>query len=171
MLAATATLARRTGARVDKHLGWLGPLLLRITIAVIFIGTGWGKLHDLPKVVAFFTDLHIPLPELQARLVATLEFVGGICILLGLGTRLFAAPLAFTMIIAMLTAKTTELADVHGVERVTTVIGFEEWSYFVMLVLLAVTGPGLLSLDRLILRTLAGPQATAKEAVDRAKGN
>jgi putative oxidoreductase len=166
-----ATLARRTGVQVDKYLGPLGPLLLRLTIAVIFIGTGWGKLHDLPKVVAFFTDLHIPLPEFQARLVATLEFVGGVCILLGLGTRLFAGPLAFTMIIAMLTAKTAELADVHGFDRVTTVIGFEEWSYFVILVVLVVTGPGLWSLDRLILGTLAAPPATVKEGVDSTKGN
>jgi putative oxidoreductase len=166
-----ATLARRTGAQVDKYLGWLGPLLLRLTIGVIFIGTGWGKLHDLPKVVAYFTDLHIPLPEFQARLVATLEFVGGLCILLGLATRFFAAPLAFTMIIAMATAKTAELADAHGFERFTTVLGFEEWSYFVMLVLLVVTGPGLLALDRLILRTLAGPTATVKEGVDSPKGN
>jgi putative oxidoreductase len=166
-----ATLARRTSAQIDKSLGWLGPLLLRLTIGVIFIGTGWGKLHDLPKVVAFFTDLHIPLPEFQARLVATLEFVGGTCILLGLGTRFFAGPLAFTMIIAMATAKTAELAEVHGFDRFTTVVGFEEWSYFVMLVLLAVTGPGLLSLDRLILRTLAGPPTTVKEGVDSPKGN
>jgi putative oxidoreductase len=170
MLAA-AQLARRTGAHIDKSLGWLGPLLLRLTIGVIFIGTGWGKLHDLPKIVAFFTELHIPLPEFQARLVATLEFVGGISILIGFATRLFAAPLAFTMVIAMLTAKTADLADVHGFARFTTVVGFEEWSYLVMMLALVLAGPGLVSIDRLILRTLVGPLPSTQEGIDRSKGN
>ena len=48
-------------------LAWLGPLLARVTVGVVFLQTGWGKLHDLDKVTSFFTELNIPAPAFQAR--------------------------------------------------------------------------------------------------------
>jgi hypothetical protein len=53
------------------------------------------------------------------------EFFGGILVLVGLGTRLVSLPLAFTMVIAILTAKR---ADITGL---TALVGLEEWSYLV----------------------------------------
>jgi len=91
---------RTTG---DK-LVFLGPTLARLTIGLVFIGTGWGKLHSLDDVTQFFASLHIPAPGFNARLAASTEFFGGILILIGLGTRLAALPVAFTMVIAILTA-------------------------------------------------------------------
>ena len=29
--------------------------LARLTVGLVFIGTGWGKLHSIPDVTAFFT--------------------------------------------------------------------------------------------------------------------
>ena len=123
---------------------FLGPTLARLTLGVLFMGTGWGKLHSLPDLVQFFTDLHIPAPAFQARLVASTEFFGGLMLLLGLGARLVSVPLAVTMVVAILTAKR---ADIDGV---STLFGFEEWSYLVMFLWIAVAGPGPLSLDRLL---------------------
>jgi putative oxidoreductase len=142
----TAVRARFLG--VARKLAFLGPTLARLTVGLVFIGTGWGKLHDLQKVTAFFTDLHIPAPAFQARLVACTELVGGIGMLLGLATRLLAIPLATTMVVAILTAKR---ADIDGV---TALVGFEEWSYLVLFIWLALAGPGPLSLDHLIARRL-----------------
>jgi len=125
---------------------FLGPTLARITVGLVFIGTGWGKLHSIPEVTSFFTDLHIPAPGFHARLVAGTEFLGGLLVLLGLGTRLVSLPLAFTMVVAILTAKR---ANIDGL---TTLVGFEEWSYLVMFLWIALAGPGPLSLDALICR-------------------
>ena len=125
---------------------FVGPALARLTLGVVFIGTGWGKLHTLPQVTEFFASLHIPAPAFQARLAASTEFFGGILVLVGLATRLASLPLAFTMVVAILTAKR---ADIDGVG---TLLGFEEWSYLVMFVWLAVAGAGALSLDALWLR-------------------
>jgi len=122
----------------------VGPLLARLTVGVVFIGTGWGKLHTLPDVTEFFASLHIPAPGLNARVVACTEFFGGILVLLGLFTRLAALPLAFSMLIAILTAKR---GDIDGL---TSLVGFEEWSYLVLFLWLAVAGGGPLSLDRLL---------------------
>ena len=129
---------------VSQRLQFIGPTLARLTVGLVFIGTGWGKLHTLPDVTEFFASLHIPMPGLNARIAASTEFFGGILVLLGLGTRLAALPMAFTMVIAILTAKRAEI------DGLTTLVGFEEWSYLVLFLWLAVAGAGPLSLDRLI---------------------
>jgi putative oxidoreductase len=133
---------RRTADRVS----FLGPTLARLTVGLVFIGTGWGKLHSLPDVTDFFTSLHIPAPGFNARLTAATEFFGGLAILLGIGTRVFALPLGFTMVIAILTAKR---GDITGL---TALVGFEEWSYLVFFIWLALAGAGPLSVDALIDR-------------------
>src|SRR5271166_4729069 len=65
-----------------------------------FMQTGWGKLSDIGKVVKFFTTLGIPAPALNAYFVSTLELGGGLLLILGLGSRLIALPLAVDMIVA-----------------------------------------------------------------------
>jgi putative oxidoreductase len=141
---------------VGDRLAPLGPLLARLTVGIVFMGTGWGKLHTLDNVTQFFTDLGIPMPGFNARLTACTEFFGGILILLGLGTRLVALPMAFTMVIAIITAKRDDLKDF------TSLFGFEEWSYLVFFVWLAVAGPGPLSVDGLLAR-LRGKAAAQPE--------
>ena len=152
----------RLGAAADKA-SFVGPTLARITVGVVFIGTGWGKLHSIADVTTFFTDLGIPAPGFNARLTATTEFIGGLLLLVGLGTRLVALPLAFTMVVAILTAKR---ADINGL---TSLLGLEEWSYLVLFLWLAVAGSGPLSMDNLIRRMRGGSpaRATLPESVMR----
>jgi putative oxidoreductase len=143
-LSQTLSLLRDRLLTLARRLEPLGPTLARLTVGLVFIGTGWGKLHTLPDVTEYFTSLGIPMPGLNARVAAATELFGGILVLVGLGTRLVVLPMAFTMVIAILTAKR---ADIHGL---TDLVGFEEWSYLVFFVWLAVAGAGPLSLDRLL---------------------
>jgi putative oxidoreductase len=137
-------LARRAGdAAADFG---VGQALARLTVGVVFVGTGWGKLHSLPDVTDFFTSLHIPAPGFHARLVACTEFVGGLLMLLGLGTRLVALPLAFTMVIALVTALRPKI------DGLQSLVGLEEWTYLVLFLWLAMAGAGRLSLDALVTR-------------------
>src|SRR5258707_11070495 len=69
-----------------------------------FAQTGWGKLHNIAKIVSFFTDLGIPAPALNARVASSIEFVGGVLLIVGLGSRLIAVPLTVTMLVAYITA-------------------------------------------------------------------
>ncbi len=131
--------------RVKKIEG-LGPLLARLTIGLVFVGTGWGKLHNLDGVTEFFTNLHLPAPAFQAKLVASTELIGGALIVLGLFTRLTALPLAFTMVIAIVTAKRAE------VDGLLSLLGLEEFTYLIIFLWLALAGAGVFSIDRLIAR-------------------
>ena len=127
-------------------LEWSGPLLMRLTLGLVFATTGWGKLHDLETVTGVFEKLHIPAAGAQAVFVSLVEFVGGLLLMVGLGTRIAAALLIGVMTVAILTAK---LADIHDV---TDLAGTEEFVYLVAFVWLVVRGAGAASLDHLIVR-------------------
>jgi putative oxidoreductase len=125
---------------------WLPPLLARLVLAVIFIQSGWGKLHNLSNVIEFFKTLGIPAPSLQAPFVAGVEFFGGILVLVGLLTPLAAFLLACTMVVAILTAR---LGDVHTVGALANL---PEISFLVLLLWLVWEGAGRVSLDHLLWR-------------------
>jgi len=126
--------------------GWAAPLAVRITVGVVFMGTGWTKLHNLPAITKNFTALGIPAPEILTPFVSGVEFVGGILLLIGLLTRFAAVPLMIVMVVAIISAKA---GDIDSLE---TFLGFEEVSYFVMFAWLAIAGPGPVSLDHLVLK-------------------
>lgn len=124
---------------------------VRVYFGLQLVQTGWGKLMNLDKTAAFFTDLHIPMPKLNAILAGSTECFGGALLVIGLASRLISIPVAFTMIIAYATA------DMEAVRSLfTSNYGkFAEAAPFVFLLtaLLVLTcGPGAISLDALIGR-------------------
>ena len=129
---------------VAGRLSFLGPTLARLTLGVIFIGSGWGKLQNLPKVTEFFGELGIPAPGFNAVLVSSAELGCGALLLIGLLSRLAAIPLIVTMTVAILTAKRDAL------HSFADLFGFEEWTYIVLALWIAVAGAGPLSIDRVV---------------------
>ncbi|MGZ3790671.1 MAG: DoxX family protein, partial [Bacteriovorax sp.] len=110
-----------------KKLDWLFPLIARLSVGVVFLQSGWGKIHHIEKVTAFFTELAIPLPMIQAYFVSTVELVGGALLILGLLTRLTVVPLIVIMVVAILTAKKGEI------NAYTDVLGLSEYLYIVLM--------------------------------------
>jgi uncharacterized membrane protein YphA (DoxX/SURF4 family) len=55
--------------------------------------------------VGRFTKLGFPFPDFTASFVGGLEIVGGLLVLLGLGTRFVAVPFLIEMVVAMLSTK------------------------------------------------------------------
>jgi putative oxidoreductase len=90
------------------------PMLLAVRFywGVQFAQTGWGKLHNLAKITSFFASLHIPFPGVNAPFVSTLEFVGGILLMLGLFSRPIALLLVGNMLVAYWTADQDALASI-----------------------------------------------------------
>ena len=123
---------------------WLPGLAARLCIGLTFIGTGWGKLHHLDKVIAFFTSLGIPAANIQAPFVACVELGCGALVLVGLATRLAAFPLIGTMVVAILTAKR---GDIH---ELNDLLFMPELLCIVLLLWLIVKGAGDVSVDRVL---------------------
>jgi putative oxidoreductase len=136
--------------RISKF-NWVPLLLTQITIGIVFAESGWGKLHNLPKVIEFFRSLNIPAPELQAPMVAGLELVCGVLVFVGLMSRIAALPLIGTMVVAVITAKLPEF------ESWTDLFGASEFLYIILLLFLVTNGPSCISIDKLIRSKLSRP--------------
>ena len=132
----------------SRLLSWLPLLVTRICLGGLFLSTGWGKVHDLGKVARFFTELGIPAPAFNAALVGYSELICGALLLVGLASRFATIPLLTTMIVALATAKQSEL---HGI---TDLFGQVEFTYSCMLLVVMVLGPGAASVDGIIARTV-----------------
>jgi putative oxidoreductase len=131
-------------AGIAHPLRWLAPLVARVTVGYVFLLSGWGKLNNLPKVVESFVGWGIPNADLLAPFVSAVEFGGGILLLLGLCTRIAAAPLAIIMIVAI------RMALWEQVDSLETLLGLEEFAYLAIFLWLAISGPGAISVDHVL---------------------
>lgn len=140
--------------KITGALAFLPPLLARVTVGWVFVESGWGKLHNLPKVIDCFRSLGIPRPELQAPFAARVELVCGALVLAGLLTRIAAVPLVIVMIVAIVTARRADVGSASDL------FGMIEYLYILLLVYIAVDGPGPVSIDGLLVWKL-GPKKRA----------
>ena len=140
--------------RLLGYVDFVPGALTRLVAGFAFYDSGKGKLANMENTVNFFTDLGIPFPELNAAFVSRLEYYGGLLLLAGVLTRIVAALLSSTMIVAMLTADRETI--VSALTR-TSEIGLSDVPAFVLLVFLSwlvVKGPGALSIDALLKRAI-----------------
>lgn len=83
----------------------LGPLLLRLYLAPVFLQAGWTKFVAFEDTAAWLGNpdwgLGLPLPYLMAALAAGTELLGGAALLVGFATCWFAVPLIVTMLVAV----------------------------------------------------------------------
>lgn len=127
-----------------QRLTFLPPLIARLCLGVVFLQSGIGKLSHLSQAVEFFSSLGIPAPSIQAPMIAGLELLGGFALLLGVGSRGASVLLSGTMVVAILTAKRSEL------QSPSDLFGLVEFTYLALLAYVAVGGPGKLSLSQLL---------------------
>ncbi len=120
---------------------------IRAMLAVVFIFHGAQKLFgafDGPGIqgmAAYNETLGIPLPTLSAYMAGATEFLGGIVLLLGTGTRVAAIPMVFTMLVASFVAHSGFDIQKGGMEYSLTLA--------VVLAGLAIGGPGEWTVARL----------------------
>ena len=150
-------LAAAVYLRYVSFLNWLQKILLlgiRLVWGFLFAQAGWGKWQDIGKVTGFFTDLDIPLPMLNAYVVATTELVGGIFLLLGLFGRLTPIPLIIAMVVAYVTTEQEALGALAKGDFDPFLTAAPFLFLFASLLIL-VFGPGCLSVDRLLQKFFA----------------
>jgi putative oxidoreductase len=155
VMPAPAPLSRAAslGLKAAAALAFIPPLLTRITMGHAFFLTGRGKLANFENTVEFFAAQNIPFPALNAAFVSRLEYYGGILLLVGLLTRIVAALLASTMVVALL----TERAQFFQSWLPTGDVGpmdIDSWVFLLLLSWLVLYGPGILSLDYGLARWL-----------------
>jgi putative oxidoreductase len=133
--------------------GWLQPLLLLILRAWwgwSFFLTGKGKLLNLDQPTAYFEQLGIPAPKLNAILAGSVECFGGLLLLLGLGSRVVTVPLIGTMGVAYATAHRAELRGIFS--KPDDFTSAPPFLFLLTCLVVFAFGPGKLSLDYLLFK-------------------
>ena len=113
-----------------------------------FAQTGWGKLHSLAKITDFFTSLNIPFPMVNAHFVSDLEFVGGVLLILGLGSRFISLLLAANMFVAYWTADHEALVAFFS--DPDKFLAAAPYTFLFASLLLLIFGPGWFAVDTLL---------------------
>lgn len=133
---------------MKERLNDFGLLILRLGFGLGMAYHGYGKVfvyHDV--FVSGLTSMGFPAPALFAWLATLSEFIGGICLVLGLCTRTAAYFIACTMAVAAFTA----LAGKTFEEKELAL------AFLFASLALAFTGCGRFALDRLCCRCDAKP--------------
>ena len=119
-------------------------LLIRLTLAYGFYEPAKMKLFNINDIIAWFTEMGLPFPTLNAYMATATEVIGVACLILGLGIRYITIPLIITMLVAI---KTVHWENGFSAGE----NGFEiPFYYIVFLITLLVLGGGKFSIDRLI---------------------
>ena len=125
-------------------------LFVRVYWGWQFVVDGWGKLHNLPKVIEYFGSLGLPAPGPTAYFVSFLELVGGVLLALGLGGRLIALLLTANMTVAYITGDRAALLSIFSdPDKFSAAAPF---TYLMASLIILIFGPGRFSLDYLIER-------------------
>jgi len=128
-------------------------LLVRLYWGWQFAQAGWGRLHHIPAATQFFASLHLPLPGPTVVFVSALEFVGGILLALGLGSRIVALLLAGDMVVAYITADPEALRAIFSDPG--KFYNADPYTFLFACLLVLIFGPGRLALDTLLERRLS----------------
>jgi len=125
-------------------------LFVRLYWGWQFVEDGWGKLHNLPKVIEYFGSLGLPAPGPTAYFVSILELIGGVLLALGLGSRLIAFLLTANMTVAYITGDREALLSIFS--DPDKFIAAAPFSYLMASLIVLIFGPGRYALDYLVER-------------------
>lgn len=121
----------------------LALTVMRVGAGLMMATHGYGKIFEdgrMEKFTAGVGDMGFPVPGLFAWLAALSELVGGVCLALGLGTRISAFLIAGTMFVA---AFFRHGADPFAKKELALL-------YLVVMVYFAVCGGGKWALDKVL---------------------
>jgi putative oxidoreductase len=101
----------------------LGLLLIRVGTGLVFLMHGIMKMQNIAMINGFFN--HLGLPPGTAMLIAILEVVGGLALVLGIFTRVFAILLGIEMLVALvITGGLSQGWDKHELEALLMAVSF-----------------------------------------------
>ena len=136
----------------DRRWEWLPILVARFSLGLFFAVSGYNKLFVAAKhedLIQLMTSIGMPFPEIMALFLASVEFFGGLLLMVGLLSTFCAIALTIAMIVAIVTVEIDHV--------IPKGIGFFDWMswflylpqvmYVILFVWLMTTGPGRYSLD------------------------
>lgn len=135
------------GRIVGKYGDW-AALPIRLAMGSAFIAYGYPKITNMAATSEGFAAMGIPLALIFGPIVSVVEFVGGICLILGVLTRYWSLLLAIEMTVTTLAVKLPQgagfiAAGGYGLDL----------TYLASALALVLLGGGPLSIDKDLLKT------------------
>ncbi|OCA84408.1 oxidoreductase [Bacillus sp. FJAT-27225] len=123
----------------------VGTLILRVVLGISFFIHGLAKFQGgIENTVGWFDSIGIP--GFFAYVVAAIELVGGILLVIGLGTKIVSVLVSLVMIGAIIKVKLAVGFLGNG-----QMAGYElDLAFLAMAIFLALNGSNLLSVDQII---------------------
>ncbi len=155
-------LASRTIQKLNE-LQWIALLVSRVAIGFFFVMSGYNKffVQGILHLRNEFIEYGIPFPLINAWLDASVQLIGGIALIVGLGTRFWSVAIGFAMIVASVTVTIPDVIK-NDIAKADSSLLFWGWYYYkpepvylTVFLLLIFFGPGRVSLDQWIERKLS----------------
>jgi putative oxidoreductase len=134
-------------------LEWLGILLARVAVGLLFFLSGRAKLfvpERRAQMRQTLIEARIPLPDLNALFISIVEFVCGLLLVMGAVTPLACALLGGVMVVAIMTIAIHNIKASSPADWLSGFLYLPEVLYLVILIWLFFSGPGWLSVDHLV---------------------
>lgn len=153
-----------------ESLNSLGLLILRVGLGVYMATHGWGKVQMVidGKLDQFGDPIGIG-PAASLILAAGAEFVCALLVAVGLGTRLAAIPVVFTMAVAAFIAHSANPWTAGEGYRLYMEKQAESWAskepammFLIGFLALVFTGAGKYSVDAMLFRRKGSPEPAPK---------
>jgi len=145
-----------------SDLAYWASLPMRLLVGCGFMEHGFAKLSRGPDAFAgILQQLGVPLPHAATWLTIATELVGGLALLLGAFVVWASIPTALVLLVAMVSVhlpygfSSVKLLSVSASGARFGPVGYEvDLLYLAALILLALQGPGPLSIDNVRQRRL-----------------
>ena len=137
-----------------QHWQWIGALVARLSVGLLFFLSGLGKLFVPTQRVKMRTTTRaagIPVPEISAVVLSLVEFIFGGLLLVGFLTLFCCVMLIGIMLGALVTTILPGLKAKSLNDWLGQVLYLPEVLYLIILIWLLFFGAGNFSVDRLIL--------------------
>ena len=136
---------------------WVGMLLARLSVGLLFALSGAGKLFSRPRreqMVSTIREAGFPASAVIAGVVSSSELVCGCLLMIGLLTPVCCVMLSATMLGALATTVLPRIKADNLVSWLGAFLYLPEVLYLIILQWLFLSGPGRASVDHVIQSSL-----------------
>jgi putative oxidoreductase len=133
---------------------WVGILVARVAVGLLFFLSGRGKLlvpERREQMRQTLIEAHVPFPEFSALFLSAMEFGCGSLLVLGALTPLACVVLGGLMVVAIATTAIRNIQATSPLGWLAEFLYLPEVLYLVFLFWLFLSGPGWFSVDHLVL--------------------
>ncbi len=150
---------------------WAPILLARVSLGLFFAISGGNKLFiekHRQGLLETMIEAGIPFPEFTSVFLASVEFFGGLLLIVGLLSTFCAIALTIAMIVAILTVEIYTIPKgLSFLDWVDYFLYLPQAMYVLLFIWLMVSGPGPVSIDHVLARRLGLKQSGDGHEVQR----